>query len=42
MQEGVQGNVTGDEMCQNPGGVMRKTGKEMLEAMGGELGTNTG
>ena len=42
MQEGVQGNVTGDEMCQNTGGVMRKTGEEMREAAVGELGTNTG
>ena len=40
IQEGVQGNMAGDKLCQDTGGVVWKAGEEIQETMVRELGTN--
>ena len=42
MQEGVQGNMAGDKLCQDTGGTVWVAGEEMRETAVRDLGTNTG
>ena len=42
MQEGVQGNMAGDKLRQDTGGVAWVAGEEMRETTVRDLGTNTG